>query len=313
LRSAYLREELRNKIFRRICRSVLVRLQDEGIPAIVLKGTALADTAYSNPVLRHSHDIELLANEADMARASSLFPSLGFNEIEETFDGYSHHFTLVHESRLPVQLHSRLFPIPYPYLPLAQLWNRSQCQVIADTPAQILSPEDNLLHICAHASYSRSRESLRWVTDAWFILHRHRNLDWDHLFALAQSTQLALPLSVTLGYLAEALDAPVPMTFLNRLHAAAVATDKTFVEAAILGALQSPEKGIKFFLCPATDWRTRKYLAEFLLFPSSQYLQRTEGIRFPSLLPLYYIYRPARFAARRVWWTFKRLNVRGNF
>ena len=47
--------------------------------------------------------------------------------------------------------------------------------------AEIPAPADSLLHVCGHASYSASRQSLRWVTDAWFIVNRHPDLDWDLL------------------------------------------------------------------------------------------------------------------------------------
>ena len=55
LKTAYLRDELRNKKYRSICGNVLAAFRRENIQAIVLKGAALADTVYENPVLQHSH------------------------------------------------------------------------------------------------------------------------------------------------------------------------------------------------------------------------------------------------------------------
>ena len=79
------------------------------------------------------------------------------------------------------------------------------------------APADSLLHVCGHASYSKSRQSLRWLTDAWLIVNRHPDLDWDLLLDCARRSHLALPLSVALSYLANDLNAPIPLRFLNRL------------------------------------------------------------------------------------------------
>ena len=108
LRSAYLREELRSKIFRRICRQILLLLKNEDIPAIVLKGTALAETVYDSPVLRHCHDIELLIRNEDISRAASLLASLRFRRVSQKPKPGSN-FKLDHESGLPLELHSALF------------------------------------------------------------------------------------------------------------------------------------------------------------------------------------------------------------
>ncbi len=108
LRSAYLREKLRSKIFRRICRQILLLLKNEDIPAIVLKGTALAETVYDSPVLRHCHDIELLIRNEDISRAASLLASLRFRRVSQKPKPGSN-FKLDHESGLPLELHSALF------------------------------------------------------------------------------------------------------------------------------------------------------------------------------------------------------------
>ena len=72
LRSAYLKEELRDDAVRRICRAVLLLLEKERFAAIVLKGTALAETVYGNPVLRHCHDIDILLPDDELSRAADL-------------------------------------------------------------------------------------------------------------------------------------------------------------------------------------------------------------------------------------------------
>ena len=209
LRSATVREELRTNTYKRVCGDLFSALSNHKIPTIVLGGAALADTVYAHPALRHSHDIDVLIPDAQFRRTGSLLlASLLFKSVKVPKAGF-HHWDFKHASGLPLQLHSRLFQLPYYTAPLAEIWSRSQGLLIAGAPVRILSPEDSLLYVCGHASYSSSRHSLRWVSDAWFIIDRYPDLDWDLLFDCARRSRLDLPLSVMLRYLAETLDAPI--------------------------------------------------------------------------------------------------------
>ncbi|HEY2988588.1 MAG TPA: nucleotidyltransferase family protein [Candidatus Binatia bacterium] len=303
LRSAYLKEELRSKIFRRICRDILLLLAKEGIPTIVLKGTALAETVYKNPVLRHSHDIEILIKDQDISRAATLLRALDFKGVEPKSRPGISHFTLEHKSALPLVLHSRLFQIPYHNTSLAEMWSRRQDCHIADVRTHILAPCDNLLHVCGHAFYSRSRQSLRWVSDAWLVIDRHRDLDWDLLLDCARQSRLVLPLSVTLSYLAEELDAAIPATFFNRLFAAASKSTAIEREFALFGARSASAGSFRNLIRKARGWRGRASVLKWMLCPSPDYLFWVQQIRRSWLLPFHYVYRPARYAAQRTWLT----------
>lgn len=296
LRSAYLKEELRSKIFLRICRDVLQSLAKENIPNIVLKGTALAETVYKNPVLRHSHDIEIWVGDRDLTKAASLLPALGFVGFEDKIS----QVTLVHESALPVVLHSRLFSIPYHGASAAEMWSRRLNCRIAGVPAHVLAPTDSLLHVCGHAFYSGSRRSLRWASDAWLLIDRYRDLDWDLLFDCARQSRLVLPLSVTLSYLAENLDAPVPPTFLTRLSAAAATTNTVEREFAFSATRSSPRGGLRKLFRDAQGWRGRISVLKWMVCPSPSYLRWAEAPRYPWLLPFHYVRRPVRYISRRI-------------
>ncbi|MGH8545840.1 MAG: nucleotidyltransferase domain-containing protein [Gammaproteobacteria bacterium] len=300
LRTAALREELRTNTYNGICRDVFSTLLDNGIPTIVLAGAALADTVYSDPALRHSHDIDILIPDEEIGRAGSLLPSLGFEAVEPSQSGLRH-WKFRHACGLPLELHSRLFQIPCYSPPLAAVWSRSQSLFIAGVSTRTLAPADNLLYLCGHASYSSSRHSLRWVSDAWFILDRHRELDWDLLLDCASRSHLALPLSVMLGYLAEHLDAPIPATFLKRLDAVASQTDAAGWEAALWGTLPSTRGDLKRLIWATPNWRARVHVIKWLLIPSPHYLRWAEQMRHAWLLPLYYLYRPLRYIGRRAW------------
>lgn len=301
LRAAYLKEELRSKIFRQICRAVLQLLQRDGFAAIVLKGTALAETVYGNPVLRHCHDIDILLPADELSRAANLLPSLGFQRVDPSTQPRNSHVRMEHESELPLELHSGLFEVPYYNVVSSEIQARSQSRLIADIAVKILTPSDSLLHVCGHASYSESRQSLRWVTDAWFIVNRHPDLDWHLLLDCTRRSQLALPLSVMLGYLAEDLNAPIPSTFLSRLSAAASKSDAIERQLALRGTRAAGQGSLKELFRRTTNWRERVFLVQWLLFPSPRYLCWVDEIRDSRLLPFHYVYRPIRHVGRYLW------------
>jgi Uncharacterised nucleotidyltransferase len=305
LRSAYLKEELRNKIFRRICRAVLQLLQREDFAAIVLKGTALAETVYGNPVLRHCHDIDILLPDDELSRAANLLSSLGFQRANSNIPERNSYVRMQHESELPVELHSGLFDVPYYNVISSEIQARSQSRRIADVPVRILTPSDSLLHVCGHASHSASRQSLRWVTDAWFICNRHPDLDWDLLLECARRSRLALPLSVMLRYLAEDLNAPIARTFLNRLSAAASKSDAIERQLALRGTRAAGQGSLRELFRRTTNWRERVFLIQWLFFPSPRYLSWVDEIRDSWLLPFHYVYRPIRHFGWYVWSKFR--------
>ena len=238
LRTAVIREELRTNAYNNICRDVFSIFTVNEIPMIVRGGVALADTVYPDRALRHSH-IDVLIPDTKMNRATGLLLSAGFKAVNLALSKFEH------ASGLHLELHTRLFQIPYDNLPSAEIWARSQSRAVAGMPARVLALSDSLLHVCGHASYSTSRQSLRWVSDAWFIIDRHRDLDWELFIECAERSHLAIPLSVMLGYLAESLDAPIPAMVLDRLCAAAFQADATEREAALWGTLASVGGGSK--------------------------------------------------------------------
>jgi hypothetical protein len=296
LRSAYLREELRYGIFSRVCREVLRRANHEQIPLIVLKGAALAESVYDTPVLRHSHDIEVLVKTADVDRVANMLRSCKFHPavIESEWCR-----RLEHDSGLPLRIHTSLFDISAYNVALDEVWSNSRVCTIAGTTARMLSPEDNLLHVVGYASYSRSCHSWRWITDAWFLIKRSRDLKWERVLDSARRHGMTTPLSIMLGYLARELGAAIPPDFMERLHAESAQSSNQECEAALWALVANGRVRPEHLLRAASSWRSRFSVMKWLILPPADFLRWGEGVRHTWLLPLYYFYRPIRFAVRR--------------
>src|SRR5262249_849097 len=145
-------------------------------------------------------------------------------------------------------------------------------EIIADCPARTLAPADNLLHVCGHAFHQSRRASLRWASDAWLIIARLSALDWDLVLDGAGRSHLTLPLSVTLAYLAEELDAPIPASFLNRLFAEARKSSAMERDLALFGAHSAPSGSLMNLFRKMKSWRARADMLRWLLLPSPSYL-----------------------------------------
>ncbi|MGH7829829.1 MAG: nucleotidyltransferase family protein [Candidatus Binatia bacterium] len=305
LRTAAFREQLRTETYRRICRSVFAALVDQRISAMVLKGAALAETVYSDPALRHSHDIEILLEDRHLKETADMLIPLGFSPAGTKSPRGLSGIEFTHASGLPLVLHRSLFQIPFYNSVQPAVLRRSRTTTIAEIPMRVLSPADALFHTCGHAAYSPSRASYRWISDAWLIIDRNPDLDWDVLLACAHRSRLTLPLSVMLHYLSEDLGAALPPTFLDRLFVTASKTDALGRELALFGARSAPQGGFKTLLRKTRGWRGRLFVIQWMLFPSRTYLLWLRQIHRPWLLPLCYVHRLVKYVVRRIRRDFK--------
>ena len=205
LRSAYVREELRERIYRRILVQQLATLQAAGIEAILVNGAALAHSVYPETLLRHCHSVDLYCNVFHAERVAKLLATLGFRETARNRGciGFEH------GSGLPVELHQRLLGIDDNSRRFAAVYERSQRLEIDGNPVHILAPEDTLLQICAHGPGEGGIAAPWLVCDAWMQVERGPQLDRDLLRDTAESCGLANALDGMLGYLAGELGASV--------------------------------------------------------------------------------------------------------
>jgi hypothetical protein len=65
----------------------------------------------------------------------------------------------------------------------------------------VLSPADQLVHICVHRQSWDSRTRLIWVADAVRVIRTSPGLDWDGVLALATRMGRRAALSTALDYL----------------------------------------------------------------------------------------------------------------
>lgn len=297
LSAAALAETLRYESSATIGTRAFDALAETDVPFLLLKGTALAVTAYPTTTLRHSHDIDVLIRAHDLDRATGALRRAGFVDAERRLGiGTAR---MRDASGLPLALHDRLYRVPYYTPPLADMWARAQRCDFAGRALLTLSAADHLVHICGHASCAASRDGLKWVADAWYVIERNPHLDWEILLHTVRASRLALPLAMLLHYLAVDLEAPIPVWVLDRLSSAASAADRVAREVALSG-LRAGKRGMFRNVIAAThSWHGRVDLLRWMLLPSPTSLRLGEPLRYPKAWPVYYVARPLAYIARR--------------
>jgi hypothetical protein len=80
------REQLRRRtvmslVLRRQAQDITARLQEAGLPVIVLKGSDFADRLYSHPSLRPFTDVDLLIPQRILPETQQVFKTLGYQPV----------------------------------------------------------------------------------------------------------------------------------------------------------------------------------------------------------------------------------------
>ncbi|HEX6644674.1 MAG TPA: nucleotidyltransferase family protein [Gemmatimonadales bacterium] len=301
LRMAGARERARAAMVRRIGWQLMAQLARRNVDAVLLRGMALAETAYGEPHFRHTHDVDLLVPTGGFAAAEDAAREAGFTERSDDPGRLPDGIRLVHPSGLPVEIHHALFLSDFHPAELEGMRSRLEPVVALGVSALALNPADGLLHILGHAALSPFRGNLRWAVDAWLLMDRRRDLDWDAFLAAAIAGRLALPVSVLLRFLADELHAPVPARVLDTLALEARTVPAVARDVALYGA----RAGLPAFALVrrVEGWRPRLLALGWLVFPSPSYLRlvyRTVAVPTPLLYP-YRIWRQATLAARNRW------------
>jgi hypothetical protein len=202
-------------------RRILQALGEAGIDTLVLKGGALAATLYSEPSLRPMGDLDILVPTAQADAALERLATVGWRPITPVppaFVQEQHAVDLVSEDRsTKCDLHWRVYWESWGPGVDESLWAASVPLDFEGVRTRMLSPADQLLHVCVHGSRRVRRPGLLWIPDTVLLL-RAGGIDWERLIAEAARRRFVMRTATMLDYVAGALAAPVPTDVLGRLR-----------------------------------------------------------------------------------------------
>lgn len=185
LRNHYLESALRNFALYRQLRTVLDRLQAQGIEVIVLKGAYLAQAVYRDAALRMMSDVDLLIHAEDRSRVHDLLAELGYRQESVKTDAPEllHHDLYTHPDQpVSFEIHWTLVSQGAPFqIDIAGLWARAETIRIAGVQTRTLSPVDLVLYLCIHMTFQHvcDHYCLRCLCDIQQVVEqRGAQLDW---------------------------------------------------------------------------------------------------------------------------------------
>jgi hypothetical protein len=205
---------------------LLDRFAAAGIPALPLKGPALAALAYGNLSLRSFCDLDVLVHGRDVLAAKQILLALGYQpetpmtSRHEQLHLQTHYvYTFVHsQSHLIVELHYRIRPRYFAFaLAAEQLWEQIVSIKVGREEVPSLAPENLLLFLCAHGA-NHCWERLAWICDIAELLRRHPAFDWDRLMELARASGSRRMLLLGLRLAHDLLGAQIPPSIVDLMR-----------------------------------------------------------------------------------------------
>jgi hypothetical protein len=202
----------------RLERALLVvteAFQAAGIDSVVLKGPALAHSAYPDPSWRPFSDLDLLVRTSDWARACRALGTLGFTRsLPEPRRGFDQRFgkaaVFVDVNGLEVDLHRTLVLGPYGlWMDPDELFERTVEFRVGDANLRRLDATALLLHACVHASLGGSPPSLMPVRDVAQV-SGFGGLDWEGFGELVDRWRLQAVVHHAYQSMRDILDVTLP-------------------------------------------------------------------------------------------------------
>ena len=201
------------------------RFQHDKIEGVLLKGAYLAEEVYGNVAIRPMDDVDLLVKKSDLGRVGEIMQVLDFTPLlpSRVPAKEFHHFGFTHNSNgLDVEVHWDLIdPTHNIHVDLDGLWERTQATLVAGIPVRAMTPEDQILHLCVHASVHVFEYGLSAMCDLNETLRHFLNkIDWECLRQRAYSWNAERCLYVNMRLAKELLHAPVTDDWLNTIQPA---------------------------------------------------------------------------------------------
>jgi len=182
-------------------RSVLNKMAEEGLPGLLLKGSALAYWAYLEPHLRTCGDVDLLLPSREVAELlADRLCAAGLDRSEASGDLVAYELMcrrrISEEWQLEIDVHWRLTnsPLFSDVFTFDELMADSIPLARLAPNARGLGPVHALLHACMHRALNLSNgvdDKLKWLYDLIVLMNVFTPADWQRMVRLSINKKLA--------------------------------------------------------------------------------------------------------------------------
>ncbi len=224
LKMRYVRTWSDNLTLYQTVRPLFLALERAGIDAVVLKGLALVARVYGDLGVRPMADVDLLVTPADLDRTIAISADLGWHPRYRLTSGFrrvKHASPFDHATGIACDVHWRVFEEAGDDAADEDLRDHTEFIDFQGARFRVLSPTDQLLHVCGHAARWNEVPAIRWVPDAVTVI-RAGPIDWRRLVAHTARRRFILRMRGMLAYLRASLGVAIPASVEAELAAAPV-------------------------------------------------------------------------------------------
>jgi hypothetical protein len=336
LRSTYYQTLAQNTLMYQELERILKALDEAGIPAIVLKGAALAATVYEDIGLRPMGDLDLLVSRERLGKAVSILNGLDYEASD--FPRPTPWIERVTEHNVNLkggagrdtilELHWSLISgdADWRSPPLEWFWEQTEPFVLPnkdlasrekytdrnrDNPDQYASkgrcsslrPSAHSLYLSAHLILQHGRFGTRllWFNDLHLLASRlGQEVSWDMLNDQAQKYRWALAFSLAMEQVQSLLGTPFSDAFITALSQDARLSREPYPKIGQEASRpRTKAEGVWEIASFLGHGEQIKY-AIAMLIPSPQYIRWRYEPNPTWLWPLYYPYRWMRMVKEAI-------------
>jgi Uncharacterised nucleotidyltransferase len=301
-RVAQVREELRSRIFIDTLHTVQSSMESAGLEPILVNGAAYAFTVYSQPLVRHSHGIDLLLPADQLGAGNRAAAAAGFRLQRTATLPRGVLETYVHGTGLELTLRSQLYLAPHAKNEPAGFRSRCEQVAVEQSRVRVLAPADRLCHTLGEGAAAPTHGNLRWACDAYLLLRRTKQLDFDAVVAMAVEIGTALPTAVLLEFFQAELGVEIPARVLAELRTRGAPRGACRSNLLLSTVLRTSASVGEFVRRARAEPGLFHRAARFALFPSAEHIayQRRPAAKWK--IPFLYVTRVGRVIARRLRW-----------
>jgi hypothetical protein len=186
----------------------------------------LGETVYSDIDLRPPGDIDILVKKTDLQDAADTLLKMGYNPAYPMEQYKSHHHIPPYRrmdeelnESISIEIHHNIAPEPLmSRLRAEELWKGTQAVNISGIDTMVLSPENLIMHLCIHLSYSCFTGGIGNLADiSESIRYYNGSLNWDSLVERSNQFQVGSFVYYPLYLAKEMMDANIPAYVLKDL------------------------------------------------------------------------------------------------
>jgi len=278
-----------------------------GLDVIVLKGAALAETAYGNLALRPMSDVDLLVKKEDLNRINEQLKGLGYYPADRSFDDVDFNSTYLtsldyrnpRKNAPSFHIHWHFVNSTIPnesyigMIKIGDIWHDAVRANIADTETWVMSPHHLIIHLAEHAlRVTHSLSKLIYFCDIDRSINYYgKRLDWNLLVKETIRFNLNKMVYTTLYFSHYFIEAKIPEDVLQKLKPERFSIPEIIFMRKTAGNKRAPGMSYLIHLSMNKGLAKKLRFVGRTLFPPKDILAQRSYISGSDMNYRYYINR----------------------